>query len=548
MRYLERRPVRTKLQRKVVTAVNIAPETITADEVNFGTAVITTETDLGNVVVDNPKDGLLIVSSTNGSSSVYSGNDNTFIPITDTAAQVSADSAAADAAQAASDAALADAAAQQALDDAAAAAADAVAAQETADAAADEAQLAFEQAEAAALAAAGAEQDAIDSAAAALAAETAAQAAFDEATAAATAASDAETAALASADGAADALAQAQEAAAQAQEAADQATASADAAADADAAAASAAAESAAAEAAAAAAAESADLAALEAADAAFAAESSADNSRAAAASALAATESANKRNSVFRAPASAYAPASAPTANSIGDIWFDTTPLTADNGAGGAKPRRWDGTAWQPFGLSYAAITSLDADTITAGTLTGRTVRTSASGNRVEMSNTDVISFYNNDGLTVGTIQPGFLNEGLILTAGTGGSSIVMTGTSYDTDSSLSLSTSQARGQIFLYDNTIFGNTAGGVLIDGDNINLAAGEGGFDLTVSIGGYTQISGANGVINIIADEILFGADKVSLGSGDLILGVSSYVQGAGAPTGAADDGTIIFKYT
>jgi hypothetical protein len=552
MRYLERRPVRTKLQRKVVTAVNIAPETITADEVNFGTAVITTETDLGNVVVDNPKDGLLVVSSTNGSSSVYSGSDSAFIPITDTAAQVSADSAAADAAQAASDAALADAAAQQALDDAAAATAEAVAAQETADAAAAEAQLAFEQAEAAALAAAGAEQDAIDSAAAALAAETAAREAFDEATAAATAASDAETAALASADGAADALAQAQEAAAQAQEAADQATASAEAAEDADAAAASAAAESAAAEAAAAAAAESADLAALEAADATLAAESSADDAAAAASSALAATESANKKNSVFRAPASAYAPASAPTANSIGDIWFDTTPLTADvtqagTAAGGAKPKRWNGTIWEPFGLSYAAITSLDADTITAGTLTGRTVRTSASGNRVEMSNTDVISFYNNDGITVGTIQPGLLNEGLVLTAGSGGSSIRMTGSGWADDSAMILSTSQGSGNITMFDDTYDGESGGGMLITGNSL-VIQGTNGWDIRDSAssaviygqGGDLSLQGGGAGVDLANGEVYI--------AGDLVLSFGTYVQGTGAPTVAATDGTIIFKYT
>jgi hypothetical protein len=467
MRYLERRPARTKLQRKVVTAVNIAPETITADEVSFGTAVITTETDLGNVVVDNPKDGLLIVSSTNGSSSVYSETNNDFIPITDTVAQDSADAAAADAAQAASDAALAEAAAQQALDDAAAADAAAVAAQEVAD------------------------QAVID-----------AKAADDAAFAAAEAAAAAD-----------DAAAQAAEDAAAAQETGDQAILDA--------------------------------FAAQQAADAA------ADEALAATESSLLATESANKKNSVFRAPASAYAPASAPTANSVGDIWFDTTPLTADvtqggTAAGGARPKRWDGDAWQPFGLSYAAITSLDADTITAGTLTGRTVRTSASGNRVEMSNTDVISFYNNAGTTVGTIQPGFGNEGLILTAGSGGSSITMTGSGWADDSAMILSTSQGSGNITMFDDTYDGESGGGMFITGNSL-VIQGTNGWEIKdagaeaaiYGTGGTLLLSGGQSSINLTDTDIYL--------SGDLVLSVGTYVQGTGAPTEAATEGTIIFKY-
>jgi hypothetical protein len=609
MRYLERRPVRTKLQRKIVTAVNIAPETITADEVNFGTAIITTETNTGNVVVDNPKDGLLVVSSTNGSSSVYSGSDDAFIPITDTAAQATADTALeestaaaaaavaaeAEAAAAASASAAAEAAAQASFDEAAASAlaaqasfdeaaasaASALEAELAAQASFDEAaasaeaanlaeaaaqasfdeaaasaeaanlaeaaaQASFDEAAAAALAATAAGGAATDSAEAANLAELAAQAAFEEATAAATAANDAEAAALASSDGAADALAQAQEAAAQAQEAADQAIASAQAAADADAAAVLAAEESAAAAEASAAAELAAETAALEAADSVLVAESAVDEATAAKNSALAATESANKKNSVFRAPASAYAPATAPTANSIGDIWFDTTPLTNDNGAGGAKPQRWNGTAWEPFGLSYAAITSLDADTITAGTLTGRTVRTSASGNRIELADTDVLKFWKDDTTLVGTIQPGLGNEGLYITAGSGGSIIAMSGSGWADDSAITISTSQGSGNITMFDDTYNGEAGGGMFITGNSL-VIQGTNGWDIKdagsdaviYGQGGDISMQGGGTSINLTGGEIYLG--------GTLVLGAGTYVSGTGAPTSAATEGTIIFKY-
>jgi hypothetical protein len=188
MRYLERRPVRTKLQRKVVTAAAIAPETITADEVNFGTAITTPETDINNVVVQNPKDGLLVVSTTDGSSSIYSGNDNTYYPITDPTAQGDAE-----AAQEAADAAAADAA--QAAADAAQAAADAAAAADVADGAND-------AAIAAAAAAAAADAKAVAARAEADAANAAVVTAKTEALAAAAAADAKAVAARAEADAA----------------------------------------------------------------------------------------------------------------------------------------------------------------------------------------------------------------------------------------------------------------------------------------------------------------------------------------------------------
>jgi hypothetical protein len=573
MRYLERRPVRTKLQKKVVAAVNILPESITADEVSFGTVVTTPETDINNVVIENPKDGLLVISTTDGSSSIYSGDDSIYYAIADPVAQGDADQAAADAAAAAADAAAAQADAEQAAADAAAADAAATAAQEDATqalvdaaaaeaaaaAASEEAAAASEEAAAAEAAAAAASEEAAaaDAKAAAAseeaaAAEAAAAAADAKAADAASAAADADAAA---AQAAADAAAASQEAAQgiadAAQAAADAAQAAADAA-QASLEAAQGIADAAAADAAAADAQAAADAAALDAEDALAVANNAVDDAAAAAASALGASESANKKNSVFRSPASAYTaptynPAGQPLANAIGDVWFDTTPLTNDNGAGGAKPKRWNGTIWEPFGLSYAAITSLDADTITAGTLTGRTVRTSASGNRIELVDTDVLKFWKDDTTLVGTIQPGLLNQGLVLTAGSGGSTISMTGSDWASDSTIIIATSQSAGSIIMFDDTYDGESGGGMFITGNSL-VIQGTNGWDIKDAAssaviygqGGDISIQGGGAAIDLSGGDISLG--------GSLVLGYGTYVSGTGTPTAAATDGTIIFKYT
>jgi len=78
MRYLERRPVRTKLQSKVVRAVHIKPETITPSEVNFGTVVITpTEP------TDSLKEGAIWINPDSGAANVYSIDSDAFVTITD---------------------------------------------------------------------------------------------------------------------------------------------------------------------------------------------------------------------------------------------------------------------------------------------------------------------------------------------------------------------------------------------------------------------------------------------------------------------------------
>ena len=78
MRYLERRPVRTKLQNRVVTTSSIAVNAVGPDEVSFGTPVITTEPTSS---IENPKEGQLVINPTEGTTSVYSQEEGDFVPL-----------------------------------------------------------------------------------------------------------------------------------------------------------------------------------------------------------------------------------------------------------------------------------------------------------------------------------------------------------------------------------------------------------------------------------------------------------------------------------
>ena len=78
LRYLERRPVRTKLQRNVVTTASIAVNAVGPDEVSFGTTVIT---DAAANTIENPKDGLLVINETAGTTSVYSEEQRDYIQL-----------------------------------------------------------------------------------------------------------------------------------------------------------------------------------------------------------------------------------------------------------------------------------------------------------------------------------------------------------------------------------------------------------------------------------------------------------------------------------
>jgi len=100
LRSLERRPVRTKLASRVVTKAAIAPNSVSEDEVSFGTAVVVPPgEDINDVVgqIENPKEGLLVVDTDSGESQVYSEQTETFITIADPVAQDEAALAAANA-------------------------------------------------------------------------------------------------------------------------------------------------------------------------------------------------------------------------------------------------------------------------------------------------------------------------------------------------------------------------------------------------------------------------------------------------------------------
>ena len=89
IRRMERKPIRTRLQNRVIKGSAIAPSTITAEEVSFGTTVITTDTPAD--VIDNPKEGTTVVDPDTGATQVYSADINEFITLTDPEAQATAD-------------------------------------------------------------------------------------------------------------------------------------------------------------------------------------------------------------------------------------------------------------------------------------------------------------------------------------------------------------------------------------------------------------------------------------------------------------------------
>jgi hypothetical protein len=78
LRNMERRPVRTKLQNRVVTTASIAVNAVGPDEVSFGTTVIT---NAAVNTIENPKDGLLVINETAGTTSVYSEEQKDYIQL-----------------------------------------------------------------------------------------------------------------------------------------------------------------------------------------------------------------------------------------------------------------------------------------------------------------------------------------------------------------------------------------------------------------------------------------------------------------------------------
>ena len=88
LRRMERKPIRTRLQNRVIKGAAIAPSSITADEVGFGTAIVSSDPE--NDVL-NPKDGLLVINPDDNATSIYSEEERDYLEIKDVNAQASAD-------------------------------------------------------------------------------------------------------------------------------------------------------------------------------------------------------------------------------------------------------------------------------------------------------------------------------------------------------------------------------------------------------------------------------------------------------------------------
>ena len=88
LRRMERKPIRTRLQNRVIKGAAIAPSSITADEVEFGTAIVSSDPE--NDVL-NPKTGLLVINPDDNGASVYSADQNNYLDIKDATAQSTAD-------------------------------------------------------------------------------------------------------------------------------------------------------------------------------------------------------------------------------------------------------------------------------------------------------------------------------------------------------------------------------------------------------------------------------------------------------------------------
>jgi hypothetical protein len=313
-----------------------------------------------------------------------------------------------------------------------------------------------------------------------------------------------------------------------------------------------------------------------------------------AAANAQAAQTTADGKNAVYRA---ATAPTTPYTGTNfvVGDIWFNTSLDGQIN--------RWSGTAWAPFTLGNNALASISANKITAGTidasvitvsninaqnitsgniaaerlsttqlsatnittgeLRGITIQTSASGNRIAMTNTDELQFFNVDGARIGTIGPfdfGSTNEGLMFFGGSSAfdapvvqayndgtnRSLYMSGTGLVGSPSISLNTNTSdEDRVFII--------GGGSTSTFGAIELIAGPAGID----IGAWTSGGGGKDYISIQNDYA--GSGSVSLSADRInLLGTVKFYnnveQGSGAPANYTGNeasnniGAVVFRYT
>jgi hypothetical protein len=79
---------------------------------------------------------------------------------------------------------------------------------------------------------------------------------------------------------------------------------------------------------------------------------------------------------------ANSNASAALTSANGKNKVFYGSSTPTATSvgdlwfdGSNTNRPNQWNGSSWVPFGLGYLAVTSIDAGNITTGTLTSRTI-----------------------------------------------------------------------------------------------------------------------------------------------------------------------------
>lgn len=294
---------------------------------------------------------------------------------------------------------------------------------------------------------------------------------------------------------------------------------------------------------------------------------------------AAAAEISANGKSAVFRQDTEPLTQVGG-GALRVGDIWFDTTVVTAPSGTpdfNGSRPRRYAGPGpsldarWPSFGLNYLAVSSIDANNIVTGTLTGRIVRTASSGKRVELSNTNELIFRGTtivgagtDTAIVGKIAPDLYGGlGLDIIGGNITSSspaLQLRSSEYSDDSSITMLTPQGYG-VYVFntaDRSEFQPASGGVLINGGgatqntaSLKMYSGGGGFEFIDWSGSAygTTIYAYDDQLSIGSGVVSISGDKVEL-LGDLVLGFGIYQQGSGQPTIPLSPvaGTIVFRYT
>jgi hypothetical protein len=261
-----------------------------------------------------------------------------------------------------------------------------------------------------------------------------------------------------------------------------------------------------------------------------------------------------------------------------VDDTWFDSDD--------GYKMYTWTGTAWSGFQLGNSAIAEISATKVTAGSLAagvivtsnlsagqintgilnGITVQTSPSGNRIAMTNTDELQFFDTAGTRIGTIGPLDYSptnqEGLVLTSGLPNAERTAS-IGLQSDATRSYAHITANG--FLSPSVILTYTDNGV---NQRININGGgssatDGSVDILAGQGGITIRSWTGGLAG--ADEISFtneysnsgtigiSSDRIKL-FGTVVLGGESVSQGTGAPSNYTGDaasaniGAIFFKYT